>query len=392
MLQDGDFVGRYEIKGVIGEGGFGNVYRAWDDQLKRFVAIKELRSELKAKSETQYEKYRERFALESRIQSQFEDVPIVRVYDLVSQNGNEYLVEEFIDGGNLRDLLRKEGRLSPERVVNLGEEMCQAISAIWAVRIVHRDIKPGNILLKSNGHAKLADFGVAQMEELSKRTESAPSPQPGTPAYKSPEQESGLGYLTDRSDIYTLGLVLYEALTGKLYKNEGAPVSKIAQDVPKKLDAAIMRALRDKPSDRYQDAEEFEMALRGSLNGNGRKWPVWFIGIVVFLLLLGIVISVAPGLAPAGTLAPTATPTVTSSPPATPAATATPALTPTQTLTPTPTESPSPTPTVTRPTPTPVPAVSSPRLTSPNAGSTVNGTQLLLRWAGSYPARNMAIG
>jgi serine/threonine protein kinase len=78
MLQDGDCVGRYEIRGIIGEGGFGNVYKAWDDQLQRFVAIKELRSELKAKSETQYEKYRERFALESRIQSQFEDVPIVR--------------------------------------------------------------------------------------------------------------------------------------------------------------------------------------------------------------------------------------------------------------------------------------------------------------------------
>jgi serine/threonine protein kinase len=307
------------------------------------------------------------------------------LYDLVSQNGDEYLIEEYVDGGTLRDLLRKEGRLSPERVVKLGEELCQAISAIWAVRIVHRDIKPGNVLLKSNGHAKLADFGVAQLEEMSIRTDSMPSPHPGTLAYKSPEQEKTYGYLDVKSDLYSLGLVLYEALTGKLYKSEHVPVSALVPDVPRKLDLAIMRALEEKPSDRYQDAEEFEMALHGSLDGSGRKWPVWFIGSAVVLILLGIVIRVAPSLAPAGTLTPTMTLTVTASPPATPTATAAPTRTLTQTSTPTPTAPPSPTPTATRPTPTPVPAVSAPRLTSPSAGSTVNGTQLSLQWAGSLP-------
>jgi serine/threonine protein kinase len=384
MLQAGEYVGRYEIHSIVGEGGFGKVYLAWDGGLGRWAAIKELSSERKASDPAQYAEYLERFRLERRVQGQFQHPHIVGVYDLVQQDGDEYLVEEFVKGGTLRALIQEQGRLSPERVVQIGVEMCQAIAAAWEQDVVHRDIKPSNILLTEEGHAKLTDFGVAQVRQMSQRTHSD-SHHPGTPTYMSPEQEKGYGYLDERSDLYSLGLVLYEALTGKSFKRERVPVCQLAPDVPKKLDKIVMRALEPEPADRYQCAAEFEAALRHALDRSRPVWLWWIGGIIILLaLIVGLLLSVH-SLREQSALAPTATMTATVfsiSTPVSPTPTSTPTQTPTVVATSTPVM------TVTLPsqiTRTPVAEVSAPWLISPPGAWTTKASRLTFRWGGELP-------
>jgi len=292
MLQPGNRVGRYEIQAIVGEGGFGKVYRAWDPEFERLVAIKELLSGRQVDEPTKYVEYRERFKLERRVQGQFQHPHIVSVYDLVQQDDNEYLVEQFVEGGTLSALFDREGRLRPECAIEIGAEMCQAIAAIWESDIVHRDIKPSNILLTGDGHAKLSDFGIAQVGRLSQRTQGS-TRHPGSPAYMSPEQERGGGYLDERSDLYSLGLVLYEALTGKSYKRERVPVRQLAPDLSKELEKAVMRALAQDPADRYPSPAEFEIALRRvqiTSRPTDRKQPAWLwwgSGLIVLALIAG---------------------------------------------------------------------------------------------------------
>jgi len=409
MLQPGNRVGRYEIQAIVGEGGFGKVYRAWDPELDRLVAVKELSSERQRDESTNYAEYRERFKLERRVQGQFQHPHIVSVYDLVQQDGNEYLVEQFVEGGTLRAVLDQEGRLRPERVVEIGIEMCRAIAAIWEHDIVHRDIKPSNILLTGDGHAKLSDFGVAQVGRLSQRTQSD-TRHPGSPAYMSPEQERGGGYLDERSDLYSLGLVLYEALTGKSYKRERVPVRQLAPDLPKGLEIAVMRVLAQGPADRYPSPAEFEAALRRvqiTSQPTDRKrpgWVWWASGLTVLALIAGgglafRSLSQSPD-SPTLTIAPLSSQTQPVIAPdslvtpfvLTPTSaqlqmfTATASPSPSATLNPTVTPAPSATlnPTVT-PTPKLLVTPSAPRLMSPpGAGWTCSARQTL-KWEGRLP-------
>jgi serine/threonine-protein kinase len=146
---------------------------------------------------------------------------------MVQQDESEYLVEEFISGGALADLILRAGKLPPEQVVQIGVELCQAITAAWQRDIVHRDIKPSNVLLTEDGHVKLTDFGIAQIGQLSQRTQTG-DPHTRHPHLQIPEQEQGYGYLDERSDIYALGLTLYEALTGRALQTRarrGAPAA-----------------------------------------------------------------------------------------------------------------------------------------------------------------------
>lgn len=389
MLQPGDRIGRYEIQAVVGKGGFGQVYQAWDPELERLVAIKELSGELKTLEPDHYAEYLERFRLERRVQGQFQHPHIVSVYDLVEQDGDEYLVEEFVGGGTLQGLIEQEGTLAPERVVQVGVEMCQAIAAAWQQDIVHRDIKPSNILLTDGGRAKLTDFGVAQIGQMSQRTQSD-NHHPGTPLYMSPEQEGGCGYLDERSDLYALGLVLYKALTGKSFKRERVPVRQLAPQAPKKLDRVVMRALEDDPDERYQRAAEFETALRHALDKPRHGW-LWCIGGGLLLLALivgGWLILGRTGnqAAPTATMPPTPShtlppPTASASPTktVTPSPTATASRTPTLTVTPTASATPSP-----RAPRSPV--IMPPWLLSPAGAATLRSSRITLRWNGTLPS------
>ena len=409
MLQPGNHVGRYEIQAIVGEGGFGKVYRAWDPELERLVAIKELLSECQVDEPTKYVEYRERFKLERRVQGQFQHPHIVSVYDLVQQDDNEYLVEQFVEGGTLRAWLDREGRLRPERAIEIGTELCRAITAIWENDIVHRDIKPSNILLTGDGHAKLSDFGIAQVGRLSQRTQSD-TRHPGSPAYMSPEQERGGGYLDERSDLYALGLVLYEALTGKSYKRERVPVRQLAPDLPRELEKAVMRALAQNPADRYPSPAEFETALRRvqiTSQPTDRKrpaWAWWGVGFISLALIAGgwltfrsssqglasptLTVTLLPSqMLPVDAPAPTAT-SVALTPTLVPlqvfTATATPALNATLNPTVTPTPSGTPKPTVTS-TPKPSVTPSAPRLIGPpGAGWTCSARQTF-KWEGRLP-------
>jgi serine/threonine protein kinase len=398
LLQPGERIGRYEIQAAIGEGGFGQVYLAHDSELGRPVAIKALSRERLARAPAQYTAYRERFKLERRVQGQFQHPHIVSVYDLVQQDGDEYLVEEFVPGGTLCELIQRQGRLSPQRVVQIGVEMCQAIAAAWEQDVVHRDIKPSNILLTDDGHVKLTDFGVAQVGQLSQRTQSD-NHHPGTPAYMSPEQEKGYGYLDERSDLYALGLVLYEALSTSSFKRERVSVRQLEPEVPQALDKVITRALAHDPAERYQSAAEFEAALRQALDRPRPAWLWWLGGAAIILLALA-----ASQWLPAhlswGLDAPTAT--ATSRPPQTPTLPV-PTSTGTQTATlttpaPGATHTPSPTPSVTltsgetptstltvSPQPTQATVVSAPWLISPPGASETRSSYLTLRWGGALP-------
>jgi serine/threonine-protein kinase len=386
VLQSGDHVGRYEIQAVVGEGGFGRVYRAWDPELERLVAIKELTAERKTREPAQYADYLERFRLERRVQGQFQHPHIVSVYDLVQQDGDEYLIEEFVAGGTLGALIQRDGTLSPECVVRVGVEMCQAIAVAWEQDVVHRDVKPSNILLTDDGHAKLTDFGVAQIGQMSQRTQSD-SHHPGTPAYMSPEQERAYGYLDERSDLYALGLVLYEALTGKSFKRERVPVRQLAPGVPKGLAEAVMRALAHDPADRYQCAAEFEAALRHALDKSRSGW-LWRVGGAIVLLTVIIVGWFSTRTGSQSIPTPTAT-LIPSRTPAPPVPTSTPTETPTvaATFTPTFTPSATPTPTVTvSPEPTLEPVVVAPRLISPAGAAVLRTANVTFRWAGELPS------
>jgi len=259
--------GKYKVVRELGEGGFGKIYLGHDIGMDRPVAIKELLYDKVNVSPEEFEDYQRRFTKEARIVSKFSHANVVSAYALESDDeGNLYLVLEFVDGGSLKELLQREGKLDPQRAIDIAIDLCNAIEAIYKRDIVHRDIKPSNVLLTSDGQAKLTDFGVAQLGHETRRTQEAKG-HPGTPAYKSPEQASTSGYLDQRSDLYSLGLVLYEMLTGRLYLRNRVSPRQLNPEVPKALDAVVMRALEEDPNDRYQSAAEMRQDLEQIRNG-----------------------------------------------------------------------------------------------------------------------------
>ena len=265
MLKVGDVLAdKYTIVAEIGEGGFGKTYLGYDAGMDRQVAIKELLHESADVSPEDYEDYKRRFRKEAQVVSKFAHPNVVAAYSLESDDkGDLYLVLEYVDGGSLKNLL-SQGPLEPKRAVSIATDICEAIDAIWKLDIVHRDIKPSNILLTKEGQAKLTDFGVAQVGHETRRTQEARS-HPGTPAYKSPEQASSTGYLDQRSDLYTLGLVLYEMLTGALYLRNRVPPHRLNRKVPRPLSTVVMKALQENPADRYQSAQEMRAALQEAI-------------------------------------------------------------------------------------------------------------------------------
>jgi serine/threonine protein kinase len=272
ILKPGDVIvrGKYRIVDMLGKGGFGEVYKARDTQLEREVAIKVIQRAAAGSTAAEFLDYEARFIQEARIGAQIRDENVIGVY-AIDDHGKDMkvLVIEYAAGGSLATRIAA-GPFTPEQTVELGIQVCKGLDAIHRTPVngVHRDIKPTNILYDQLGRAKVSDLGLVQIYGMSgARSVGMGGVQPGTPMYMSPEQESETGYLKPASDIYSLGCVLFEALTRKVYQHlpRGTKATSLRPDVPAKLQEVLDKALAVEVDARYQDAAAMRQALEGVL-------------------------------------------------------------------------------------------------------------------------------
>lgn len=258
---------RYRIIGLIGKGGMGEVYKAEDIKLSQTVALKFLPDDFQTDSAAL-----ERFHSEVRHARQVSHVNVCRVFDIGEVEGRHFLSMEFIDGDDLSMLLRRVGRLSSERAIEIARQLCVGLSAIHNAGILHRDFKPANVIIDSNGKARITDFGIAGVEaEIAKDNLRV-----GTPAYMSPEQITGRD-VSARSDIYALGLVLYEIFTGKqAFQADSIPElikkqtsesptnpSEFVKGIDPLVESVIFQCIQKDPKDRPASALHVAMSLPG---------------------------------------------------------------------------------------------------------------------------------
>ena len=299
MRATGVIGGRYELGALIGRGGMAEVYEARDERLDRAVAVKVLRPELAGDAEV-----RARFELEARAAATLVHHHVVQVYDSGEDGGVPFIAMERLPGETLADWIGM-GPVDPVWLRRRAREVLQGLGAAHAAGIVHRDVKPGNILIDTDGAAKISDFGIAKSLEpaADASTMTATHLLVGTPAYVAPERMAGHP-ATPASDLYSMGLVLYEALAG----GRPADGATIPTSVPADMVAAVDRALRPNPLERFASAEEMGAALAGDDRTTVVAAPVaaataasaWRppVGAVVAvalgaLLLLGIVVAAA---------------------------------------------------------------------------------------------------
>ncbi len=261
--------GRYRLVRHLARGGMAEVYVAEDQLLNRTVAVKVLFPEL-----AHDEAFVERFRREARAAASLNHHNIVSVYDFGDDERSWFIVMEYVEGRNLRDVIRSEGPMHPSRAAELGAEVAAALAAAHAQGIIHRDVKPANVLIASDsGTVKVADFGIARAAGA-RQGLTMPGTVLGTATYLSPEQAQG-AEVDFRTDVYSLGMVLYEMLAGKPPFTGDSPVAVAYQqlsqtapppstqnaDVPPALDAIVMRAMAKKPDDRQATAEEIREEL-----------------------------------------------------------------------------------------------------------------------------------
>jgi len=264
--------GRYELIEKIGGGGMAVVYKAKCHLLNRFVALKILRPEFVEDEEFVY-----RFKRESQSAASLSHQNIVNIYDVGQEDDIHYIVMEYVKGETLKDYIRRNKRLSPEKATRIAIQICSALDHAHKNHIIHRDIKPQNILVGQDGTIKVTDFGIARAATSSTVTMSGTNVI-GSVHYFSPEQARG-GFIDEKSDIYSLGIALYEMVTGTVPFEGDSPVSiaikhiqeavkppgEINPDVPPSLEDIILKAIEKDPSRRYASAREMEEDLARSL-------------------------------------------------------------------------------------------------------------------------------
>ena len=260
MLDHGMILGgRYEVQEHIGTGGMANVYRAWDRESRRYVALKVLKNEY-----YDDEVFIRRFIKEAEATINIDHPNIVEIYDADFKDGYHYIVMELVPGMTLKKYIRRYGRLSARETVDIARQIGQGLKAAHAHHIVHRDIKPQNIIICEDGRVKVTDFGIARIasgDTLSANTM-------GSVQYFSPEQARG-GFSDERSDIYSLGITIYEMATGKVpfdgennvavalmhLKEEITPPRCYFPDIPESLEKIILKCTMKSPNQRYQNAD-----------------------------------------------------------------------------------------------------------------------------------------
>lgn len=315
---------RYRLKEKIGSGGMADVYLADDQLLGREVAVKVLHAQYAADPA-----FIQRFRQEAQSAANLNHPNIVNIYDWGNEGELYYIVMEYVEGRDLKEILRSDGRLLPERAAEIAAEVSAALQFAHRRNLVHRDIKSHNIFITSIGQVKVMDFGIAREGNGGGITQTGMVM--GTPQYISPEQAQGLA-VDGRSDIYSLGVVLYEMLTGKVpfddpnpvtitYKQvreDPVPPSVIDPEVPATLEAIVMKAMAKNPANRFQSAQEMKADLLRFLegmpvnatpvlpetayaaaavpaSGPSRRWLWIAVAVVAALTVLGIVLALVLG-------------------------------------------------------------------------------------------------
>ncbi|MGH8791850.1 MAG: Stk1 family PASTA domain-containing Ser/Thr kinase [Stackebrandtia sp.] len=271
--------GRYEIGGVLGYGGMAEVHRGRDMRLGRDVAVKTLRSDL-ARDET----FQTRFRREAQNAASLNHPSIVAVYDTGEDSSSgspiPYIVMEYVEGRTLKEVLEAEYRLSPRRACEVVSDVCAALDFSHRHQIIHRDVKPGNVMVASNGQVKVMDFGIARAMASGQATMTQTSAVIGTAQYLSPEQARG-ETVDARSDVYATGCLVYELLCGdppftgdnpvsvayQHVREAPVPPSHVNPDVPPSVDAIVLKALAKNPANRYQSAGEMREDLERAIAG-----------------------------------------------------------------------------------------------------------------------------
>src|ERR1700726_4657727 len=279
MIQSRLLGGRYELDGVVGRGGMAEVYRARDIRLDRIVAVKTLREDL-ARDQT----FQARFRREAQSAASLNHPSIVAVYDTGEDDTDgshiPYIVMEYVDGRTLRDLLRDDRRLLPERAAEISDGVLRALDYSHRNGIVHRDIKPGNVMLTRSGEVKVMDFGIARAVSDAQATMTQTAQVIGTAQYLSPEQARG-ERVDARSDLYSTGCLLYELLPGpppflgdspvaiayQHVRENPVPPSRLDPEMPPWADAIVLKAMQKDPGDRYQTAADMRADLQRAASG-----------------------------------------------------------------------------------------------------------------------------
>jgi len=313
---------RYELEELVGSGGMSSVYRAHDRLLERSVALKILHEQF-----TRDEDYVERFRREARSVAQLAHPNIVTVIDRGEQDGRQFIVFEYVNGENLKELVDREGPLPVREAIALTLQVARGLSFAHDQGLVHRDVKPQNVLLDGDGRAKVTDFGIAHAVDVDGMTITGTIM--GTSNYIAPEQASGQP-VDEQTDVYSLGCVLYELLAGEVpfegdtfvavamkHVNEPAPsVTEVRPDVPPRLDWAIQRAMAKEHTERFGSMAEFASELEachGELDGEEgatmivpapraaksrppaarkRRWGLWpavLLGVALAALIGGLI-------------------------------------------------------------------------------------------------------
>jgi len=270
MLKPGMFIAeRYEIIDTVGSGGMADVYKARCHKLNRFVAIKVLKEEFSSD-----DGFVDKFRAEAQSAAGLQHPNIVNIYDVGEENGMYYIVMELIEGITLKNFIERKGRLDVREATGIAIQIAQGLEAAHDNNIIHRDIKPQNIIISRDGKVKVADFGIAKAASSNTLTSSAM----GSVHYISPEQARG-GYSDEKSDIYSLGITMYEMILGKVpfegdnavsiallhIQEEITPLGELVGDIPISTDKIVLKCLQKKPERRYLSVVELISDLKRSL-------------------------------------------------------------------------------------------------------------------------------
>jgi eukaryotic-like serine/threonine-protein kinase len=308
ILQTGQVIGgRFQILDILGVGGMGAVYKAYDQDIDRIVALKCIRPELASQPEVLH-----RFTQELLLTRQVAHKNVIRIFDVRESGGLKFITMEYVEGRDLGGLLLDKGKLPPSEALDIIQQACSGLAAAHAEGVIHRDLKPSNIMIDRQGRVVVMDFGVARAESGDGKTQTGAII--GTLQYMSPEQGKG-EKIDARSDVFTIGLILYEMITGQLpYRADtplasllkrtqeaAAPVASIDATIPRSVSAIVARCLERDPQQRYQSMDQLTADI-DSVQGR-RPLSVFPVGVAahgklwMWIAIASLAVAIAAGIA-----------------------------------------------------------------------------------------------